>query len=153
MNSGAGMTRTRSRSRLAVLVAAAGLAPAVAMSTGQAQAAPHPAAVRGQVASGTISTVAGGVGGPARASRLALFGPCGVTFSAGSVYVGDGVALRKINPRTDWLTTPAGNGIAGPAFDGLLANRASIGACTVAFDRVGNAALANSFNSVIQVAA
>jgi hypothetical protein len=123
------------------------------MSAGQAQAAPHAAAVRGQVAAGVISTVAGGVGGPARANRLALFGPCGVTFSAGSVYVADSEALRKINPRTDWLTTPAGNGISGPAFDGLPANRASIGACTVAVDRAGNASLNNFPGNVIQVAA
>ena len=123
------------------------------MSTGQAQAAPHPAAVRGQVAAAVISTVAGGVGGPARGSGLALFGPCGVTFSAGSVYVGDGLALRKINPRTDWLTTPAGNGISGPIFDGLLASRASILACSVAFDRAGNAVLPNELGNVIEVVA
>src|SRR5438552_6896372 len=136
--------RSRFAGRLAVLTAMAGLAPAVAMSAGQAQAAPHPAAPRGQVAAGVISTVAGGVGGPAKATRLALLGPCGVTSSAGSVYVGDGLALRKINPRRDWLTTPAGNGISGPIFDSLLASRASIGACSVAFDRAGNAVLPNA---------
>ena len=148
-----GRCRSRFTGRLAVLAATAGLAPVVAMSAGQALAAPHPAAVRGQVAAGVITTVAGGVGGPARASGLALFGPCGVTFSAGSVYVADGPALRKISPRTDWLTTPAGNGISGPAFDGLLANRASIGACTVAVGPAGNAVLNNSLGNVIQVAA
>src|SRR5580704_6040939 len=133
--------RSRLAGRLAVFTATAGLVPAVAMSAGQALAAPHPAAARGQVAAGVIATVAGGVGGPARATRLALLGPCGVASSAGSVYVGDGLALRKINPRTDWLATPAGNGISGPFFDGLLASRASIGGCSVAFDRAGNAVL------------
>jgi hypothetical protein len=145
--------RSRLAGRLAVLTATAGLAPAAALSAGQAQAAPHPAVVRGQVAAGTIATVAGGVGGPARATRMALFEPCGVTYSAGSVYAADGLALRKINPRTDWLTTPAGNGISGPAFDGLLANRASIGTCTVAFDRAGNAVLPNAGSNIIQVVA
>ena len=143
--------RSRLAGRLAVFTATAGLAPAVAMSAGQAQAAPPP--VRGQVAAGVISTVAGGVGGPAKATRLALLGPCGVTSSAGSVYVGDGLALRKINPRTDWLTTPAGNGISGPFFDGQLASRASIGPCSVAFDRAGNAVLSATLGSVIEVVA
>ena len=125
----------------------------MAVSAGQAQAAQHPApaAGRSQVAAGVISTVAGGVGGPAKATDVALFSPCGVTYSAGSVYVADLLALRKISPRTDWLTTPAGNGIAGPAFDGLRATRASIGGCTVAFDRAGNAVL--PVDNRVQVAA
>jgi len=69
------------------------------------------------------------------------------------VYVGDSSALRKINSRTDWLTTPVGNGISGPAIDGLLARRASIQACTVGFDRAGNAVLADSSSNVVQVVA
>jgi hypothetical protein len=105
------------------------------------------------VAAGVISTVAGGVGGPAKATDVGLFAPCGVSYSAGSVYAADGSALRKINPRTDWLTTPAGNGIVGPAFDGLRATRAPIDACTVAFDRAGNAALPDTPNNILQVAA
>jgi NHL repeat len=127
----------------------------VAVSAGQAQAAPHPAraAGRSQVAAGVISTVAGSVGGPAKATDVGLYAPCGVTFSAGSVYAADSPALRKINPRTDWLTTPAGNGIAGPAFDGPRATRASIDACTVAFDRNGNAALPNPSGNGVQVVA
>ncbi|HEY2308759.1 MAG TPA: hypothetical protein VGI05_23040, partial [Streptosporangiaceae bacterium] len=125
------------------------------MSAGQAQAARHPApaAGRSQVAAGVISTVAGGVGGPAKATDVGPFAPCGVSYSAGSVYAADGSALRKINPRTDWLTTPAGNGIVGPAFDGLRATRAPIDACTVAFDRAGNAALPDTPNNILQVAA
>jgi len=143
--------RPRLAGRLAVFTATAGLAPAVAMSAGQTQAAPHPA--RGQLAAGVISTVAGGVGGPAKATRASLFEPCGVAFSAGSVYVGDLLALRKINARTDGLTTPAGNGISGPVFDGLLASRASIGACGVAFDRAGNAVLPNTLGNIIELVA
>jgi hypothetical protein len=125
------------------------------VSAGQAQAALHPApaADRSRVAPGVISTVAGGVGGPAKATHVGLFAPCGVSYHAGSVYAGDSLALRKINPRTDWLTTPAGNGIAGPAIDGLRATRASIGACTVAFDRAGNAALPDPSSNGVQVAA
>ena len=159
MTNGTGEARYHCRSRiagrLAVLAVTAGLAPAVAVSAGQAQAAQHPAPAvdRSQVAAGVISTVAGGVGGPAKATDVGLFAPCGVTFSAGSVYVADGSALRKINPRTDWLTTPAGNGIVGPAFDGLRATRASIDACTVAFDRAGNAVLPDTPNNIVQVAA
>ena len=112
MANGTGMTRTRCRSRLAVLAATAGLAPAVAMSAGQAQAAPHPAAARGQVAAGVISTIAGGVGGPAKGSRLALFGPCGVAFSAGSAAgrAGWKAAARPPGPgcsgRREWRQGP-----------------------------------------------
>ncbi len=70
------------------------------------------------VAAGVISTVAGGPGGPARATRVSLSPyqgvgegiqyPCGLAYGAGSVYIADGYTVRKVNPATDWLTTPAG---------------------------------------------
>jgi len=141
--------------RLTVLVASAALVPAAAVGTGRAQAAltAAPGAHSGPAAAGIISTVAGGVGGPARATKVSLLAPCGVSYSFGFVHIGDGSALRNVNPRTDWLTTPTGNGIAGPVIDGLLATRAPIGACVVVLDQARNAVIADVSSNRIRVVA
>src|SRR5262249_45933519 len=65
----------------------------------------------GGPAAGTISTIAGGVGGPARATTVSITG-CGVSFHGGSLYIADGPVVRKVDPGGG-LTTPAGN---GPSF-------------------------------------
>jgi hypothetical protein len=78
--------------------------------------------VRGGTASaGTISTIVGGVGAPAKATSVALgfessfTGPCGVAYGDGHLYIAAGPAVRRVAPATDWLTTPAGTGSSGPA--------------------------------------
>ena len=63
-----------------------------------------------------ISTLAGGVGGTARATRVGIFVPCGVSYGTGHVYITNPklAQFRSVNPQTDWLTTPAGTGSTGP---------------------------------------
>src|SRR5262249_8473033 len=88
---------------------------------------------------GGIATVAGGVGGPATATRVAVV-PEGHPFYAGGfLYFPDGGLVRKMNARTGWLTTPAGTGSTGPLRDGGLATRTALDfAAGVAFDHAGN---------------
>ena len=104
-------------------------------------------------AAGTISTVAGGPGGPARGTQLRL-DPCDVAFAGGSLYIADAQAIRKLNPGSDWLTTPVGTGSDGPLGDGGPATRASLeSACSVAVDGAGNLVLADRLTNRIRVAA
>lgn len=63
---------------------------------------------------GVITTVAGGVGGPAAATRVALNLPCGVSYGAAHLYIADTFSVRRVDPATGWLTTPAGATV-GPA--------------------------------------
>ena len=96
---------------------------------------------------GTISTVAGGVGGPATAVGVALDDPCGVSFRAGRLFVADSAAVRAVNPQTDWLTTPAGAGAGflGPEGDGGPATAATLThTCGTALDHAGNLVLADA---------
>lgn len=90
------------------------------------------AAVRAPASGGPVVTVAGGVGGPGPARRVALGTTCTSTFWRGSLYldtvapgwVGGGVLIRKISAGTGQLSTPAGNLVAdligidriGPSF-------------------------------------
>ena len=117
---------------------------AVALAAGgPAQAAPHRV---GTAAAGVISTVAGGVGGPARATRVGLTGVGnfelnlrGIGFGAGRLYIADTWSVRAVNPQTDRLTTPAGTGAFGPLGDGGPAVSAYLGdASAVAVDGAGN---------------
>ena len=48
---------------------------------------------------GVIRTVAGGVGGPARATRVGLASACGVSFAGGYLYVADGSTVRRVSPQ------------------------------------------------------
>jgi NHL repeat-containing protein len=93
-------------------------------------------------APGIITTVAGGVGGPAVATSVDT-GACGVLFAHGFLYVAAGGSVRKIDPRTDWLTTPAGTGALGPAGTGGPATRASLGTCGLSADLAGNLVITN----------
>ncbi len=103
---------------------------------------------------GTISTVAGGVGGPGPATAVALAGPCGVAAGHGSTYIADSYFLRRVDPATGRLTTPAGEG-ADPAPDnngGPATGTFLFAACTVALDHAGNPVI-NNGNSIQVVAA
>jgi sugar lactone lactonase YvrE len=128
----------------------AGLVSATALA-GSGRAAAVPRAGRAATA-GVISTVAGGVGGPAKATNVGL-DVCGVSYADGHVELADGGAVRTVNPRTDWLTTPAGTGHFGPAEVGRLATRASVTTCGVTTDHQGNLVIADSDHELIRVVA
>jgi hypothetical protein len=75
------------------------------------------AAQAGGPAPGTISTIAGGVGGPGPARQVSiapcgkprLQNPCGISFADGSLYFTDTVGVvRQVSLRTGRLTSPAG---------------------------------------------
>ncbi|HEY1916306.1 MAG TPA: hypothetical protein VGH27_12100 [Streptosporangiaceae bacterium] len=139
-----------------------GLVSSVLAGPGPAAAAARP---DGGTAAGTISTVAGGPGGPAWATRVNLAStgpgdvpgavehPCGLSYGNGLVYLGDGTTARAVNPATDRLTTVAGTGVAGPQLDGGLATRASVYACGVAVDHNGNLLMAGNLDNRIRVVA
>jgi trimeric autotransporter adhesin len=123
-------------------------------SAAGAAARPDGTGARPGPAAGVISTVAGGVGGPAKATRVWLNAPCGVSFNNGFAYVGDGVSMRRINPATDWLTTLAGTGVSGPLGDGHAAVRASLdNACWEAVDHSGNLVFVDTGHQRVQVVA
>ena len=130
---------------------------------GRAQAAPdrgRPGAARSvtPAAAGVISTVAGGVGGPGRATTVALpaadlGGACGVSFHGGSLYVADFTTVRQVSARTDRLTTPAGTGALSPMGNGGPAAKAAVRTCDMTVDGHGNLVLADERGLVKVVAA
>src|SRR6266571_1957653 len=133
------------RAVIVATTAIALLAPAGAAGSASASAAASTA--------GVISTVAGGVGGPVRATRVAL-APCGVSFGAGHLYIAASSVVRQVSPGTDRLTTPAGTaGDGGPLGDGRRATRASLSACGVTVDHSGNLVIADFLHQRIRVVA
>jgi hypothetical protein len=129
--------------------AALALGTALASGTGRAAAAPQGTAA---TAPGTITTVAGGVGGPGKATKVALTA-CGVRRQGGSLYVADGPAVRRV-AANDQLTTPAGTGARiGPADSGGLATGANLDTCAVAADGAGNLLIAEQNHLQVSVVA
>jgi sugar lactone lactonase YvrE len=127
----------------ALVVAA--LAVAGPAASGQAAAAPHGSAATAPV----ISTVAGGVGGPAKATTVHLPPPCGLAYRGGNLYSGDTGALRQLNTNTDQLTTLAGTEAAGPLKIGGLAASSSLDVgCGVTTDPAGNVVISDFEPSV-----
>src|SRR5690348_14842961 len=122
-------------------LAAAALAGAGPAAAAHRDGAAAPRA--GQAPAGTISTVAGGVGGPGRATKVALdvglgASTCGVSFGTGHVYIGAAGTVRQVTPATDFLATPAGNANTGPLGDGGRATKAGMDVCGTAVDHSGN---------------
>ncbi|MGH3156799.1 MAG: hypothetical protein ACRDNF_09525, partial [Streptosporangiaceae bacterium] len=117
---------------LAALAAPA--APAAAVRHHQAGRATDPAVA------GTISTVAGGQGGPAKATKINLLLPCGVSSSGGKMYVSDYIGVSDIAPKTDLLTPFAGTGMSTPFTFGVPATSVGLKAniCATTVDRDGN---------------
>ncbi|HEY1915082.1 MAG TPA: hypothetical protein VGH27_05840 [Streptosporangiaceae bacterium] len=159
--SSARAARLRRMGMAAVLLAAtattgAGAAQARTAGTARSQAVS---------VAGTISTVAGGVGGPALGSTVALggisFDACGVTYGAGSLYIGDHLTVREVDPVSGQLTTPVGTGGDlpdgsgdSPLGDGGPATAATLSyACGVALDHSGNLVVADAGTSRIRVTA
>lgn len=130
--------------------AAAALAVGTALASG-AGAAAAPSGARAAPALGTITTVAGGVGGPGKATTVAL-APCGVSFQNGTIYVADGGTVRKISPAGQ-LTTPAGTGVGGPRSTGGLATKTALVTCGTATDGAGNLVIADQGNDRVRVVA
>jgi trimeric autotransporter adhesin len=137
-------------------VAVAALA-AVALASGAGPAGAAGGAVRpgtGQAAAaGVISTVAGGVGGPGPATKVAL-SPHGVFYGGGSLYVAGLTSVRMVDPVTDHLTTPAGTGVSAPVGNDGLAKHASLsGAEGGTVDGAGNLVIADTGHQEIRVVA
>jgi trimeric autotransporter adhesin len=141
---------------LAAMVLTAGGPAGAAVQPGTVRAPQAgPAAAGGDLAAGAVSTVAGGVGGPAKGTQVALFSACGVSFAGRYLYAGDGGAVRKVSLSAGWLSTPAGTGAAAaPLGDGGPATRAFLdGACGVAVDHAGNLVIADTGDQRVRVVA
>jgi hypothetical protein len=92
-----------------------------------------------------ISTVAGGVEGPALAAKAAV-SPCGLQSDGNTLYIGDGYnggVLRAVNEKTGWMTTPAGVGVPSAQF----------GLCSAAADEHGNLLIADTGGQTVLVLA
>ncbi len=130
-----------------------GVVAALACGVMLAAGGPATAGARPALAAGDISTVAGGVGGPARATTVSL-GVCGIAFGGGHLYLAGSGTLRSVNPAGDWLTTPAGIGnVTGPLGNGVRATAAFLDACGTAVDPSGNLVVADWQDSLIRVVA
>jgi NHL repeat-containing protein len=118
-------------------------APMIAALASTAALAAAPASASTTPPPGTIGTVAGGVGGPALGTRVAV-DPCGIT-AAG--FYGQRMAAGDIY-------TIAGNGTAGFAGDGGPAVAAELeNPSGVAVDGAGNLVVTDSFNQRLRVVA
>ena len=113
---------------------------------------------------GTISTIAGTVGGPGPARNFAVapcgresrYRLCGLTFAGGHLYTTDvgadndgglhiGCVVRSISLSGGQLSTPAGNGISSYSGDGGPGSAAGLGCpADVAVDATGNVAIADN---------
>ena len=148
--------RAGSLARAAAVTALAAIT--MLSGSGRAGAASHPGMTGSQATGAIISTVAGGVGGPARATKVALpaadlAGACGVSFHGGSLYIADFSSVRQVSPQTDKLTTPAGTGSLSPLGNGGPAVKAAVRTCDVAVDGHGNLVIADQRDQVRVVAA
>ncbi len=143
--------------RPAVVASALALASAAALAWGGGLALAGGAGVRPAAATGDITTVAGGVGGPGAGTEVSLGlgqnAVCGISYGSGALYVADSGVVRKVNTQTGGLTTPAGTGTAGPLGDGGPAASATLSTCGATLDHSGNLVIADLGGSRIRVVA
>ncbi|MGH3155957.1 MAG: hypothetical protein ACRDNF_05200, partial [Streptosporangiaceae bacterium] len=132
---------------VSVALLAGSMSPAVAASQHQAGRAVAPAVA------GTVSTVAGGPGGPDPGTNVALSRPCGVSFGGGTVYVADDWSVKRLAPSTDRMATVAGTGVTGPLGNGGPALSATVNTCGTTVDPHGNLVIADSVANQIRVEA
>jgi hypothetical protein len=130
---------------------------AVALPLGAAGLAVQAPGTSGAVA-GIISTVAGGVGGPGKATTFPLAEPYSVAYSArtGDLYATSLDTVREVDPQTDQLTTVAGTGavFGGPLGDGGPATSAALSSPEgVAADSAGNVLISDTGNNRIRMVA
>src|SRR5215472_14509530 len=139
-------------------LAGAGLAgSAQAQQAGARAAAPAVTAA----APGTITTVAGGPGGPGFARGVSVRA-CALKFAHGGLYIGSDVgghaAVYRVSQSGGWQVPVGGSGAQvlpglGGAADGVPASAVTLnGTCGVAADRAGNVLLAD-IQRVLVVAA
>src|SRR5215472_4419613 len=127
-----GFARMKLTPSLTAAVPAALMAALIAAAltgAGPAAAAAHRAGIARAGAAGTISTIAGGVGGPGQATKVALIlgfssRVCGVSSGSGHAYIGASTMVREVTPGTSQLSTPMGTGDAAPLGDGGPAQKA-----------------------------
>jgi hypothetical protein len=144
------LLRLAGLARGAPVVAASVLVSMVFAGGGQAAAS----GLGGGQMAGVISTVAGGPGGPAVATTVALPYPCGVAFGGGLAYLANTSTVQALNP-SGWLNPVAGSATPrGQAGNGTPAASASLDTCSVAVDEAGNLVIAgNAGYNKVQVAA
>jgi trimeric autotransporter adhesin len=140
--------------KLAVTVMAIAALPAASVAATHPMRATSPQSLHAS-AVGTITTIAGGVGGPAKATATSLGYPCGIASSAGNLYVAQTTVVRRVAEATDELTSPVGVGIVGSSPNGTPASSAEIGrfpdeACGVAADAASDLALVTSATSEVR---
>ncbi len=130
---------------------------AVALPLGAAGLAVQAPGANGMVA-GIISTVAGGTGGPGKATTVSLAGPQSVVYDArtGDLYAPNLNAVQEVVPGTDQLTTVAGVGTFSdnPLGDGGPAPTAAIlFPYGVTADSASNVLISDTGNQRIRVVA
>jgi hypothetical protein len=124
----------------------------VAMMPALAAGNPQPHAT----APGTITTIGGGLGGPASARAVGV-SPCAVTYAGHALYVTDEAnalplgteptVVRKISTASGGLVTIAGTGtgVGAPQPDGSSAQSVALqDSCGVAIDHAGNVLVSDS---------
>jgi hypothetical protein len=121
------VTAARTHGRALAIGAAAVIAvgAAAAWLWAPAGAAPPAGSARGGPAPGTITTVAGGVGRPGPATSIPI-STCPISVADDALYSGDGSVIRRIDTRTGWLTSPAGDGTYGTRGNGGPATGAEL---------------------------
>jgi trimeric autotransporter adhesin len=103
-------------------------------AAGGGLASPH------QAVADRISTVAGGPGGPAVATKVSA-DPCSMSYADGRVYAGEISAVQAISTQTDWLTTSVGQGVVnlyGDISHGVPAAHANVEGCVSTADAAGD---------------
>ncbi len=154
----AGFARTGRLTASVPATVAMALTAAVLAWGGPAAAAAHqdrataPRATAGPA--GTISTVAGGVGGPARATNVGIR-PEGLAFGAGRVYIADDGAIRAGEPADRLADHARGHARRRAARRRRPATEASLSEYVsgVAVDHSGNLVIADTGNNRIRVVA
>jgi hypothetical protein len=143
---------------LALITAAVLTGTGPAAAARQVAPAPHVAAGRpaGRLAAaGIISTVAGGLGGPGRGTKVAM-SACGVEYGNGQVYVGGGRVVRTLNPVNGQVAAYALNGLGDGTGSGNGSPAGDAGmsdACTTAVDPHGNLVIIDPSSGTISVVA
>ena len=136
------------------------VAVGLVLAGGNAAAAGQRGGPGASAAAWTISTVAGGVGGPATATQVSV-SPYGVFSGTGGLYLADWGSVARVDPQSDQLTPVAGTGVAGPLGDKGAATKASMlspgfeppGVTSVAQDTSGNLLIADPGYERVRVAA